>query len=808
MFRNYLKISWRNLIRDKSYSAINIIGLAVGMAACLMITLYILDELSYDRFHEKSDRIYRLYIDGKFGDNNFRSVLTANPTKEALLKEFSQVESATRFIQRDRIRVECQEKRFIEDNFYFADGDFFKVFTFPMIRGNPEEALTSPNQVVLTESMAGKYFGDEDPMGKMIKIHGEDLYKVTGICKDVPDNSHFHFNFLASYCSTSTSEDPLWINSNVYTYLVLNEQVEPEAFRDQLNFLVEEYVGPQVVEWVGIDLEEFDKKGNSYGLFLQPLEEIYLHSGFRDELEPVSDISRIYYFSIIAVFILIIACINFMNLATAKYATRAKEVGIRKVVGSGKRQLVSQFLTESVIVALIAVVIAVALAELFLPVFNNLAQKSMEIQYLHLSHWYILPLLVLLGILVGLTAGAYPAFFLSSFRPVRILKKEVNRGVGRNRLRGVLVAVQFVITISLFISTTLIYKQNHYLTNKRLGFDKEHVLVLDQAYYLDDNLNSFIEELRKHTSIQSASVSGSLPGKAYGGSTLQVEGRSSEDMVFFATNYVAEGYLDAMGLELIEGRFFSPNYAGNTTSVVINEKAARQLGFENPVGKWLKLGKNQYTIIGVVKNHHFESLHKQIRPLAMMYYDQKLYFDQKFYRYMPVKLNTGNLSQTIDYIKEKWNQFTNDQPFGYFFMDSDYNSLYTAEQRTAKIFTIFSLLAIFIACLGLFGLSAFMAEKRSKEIGIRKVMGAKINNILGILYKEVFLLLIFSTLIAWPVTYYLMTRWLDNFAFRIDMGLMPFLISSVLAFTIAVVTTGGQALKAANTNPAYTLRDE
>jgi putative ABC transport system permease protein len=317
-----------------------------------------------------------------------------------------------------------------------------------------------------------------------------------------------------------------------------------------------------------------------------------------------------------------------------------------------------------------------------------------------------------------------------------------------------------------------------------------------------------MEELKKHTSIQSASVSGSLPGKAYGGSTLQVEGRSSEDMVFFATNYVAEGYLDAMGLELIEGRFFSPNYAGNITSVVINEKAARQLGFENPVGKWLKLGKNQYTIIGVVKNHHFESLHKQIRPLAMMYYDQKLYFDQKFYRYMPVKLNTGNLSQTIDYIKEKWNQFTNDQPFGYFFMDSDYNSLYTAEQRTAKIFTIFSLLAIFIACLGLFGLSAFMAEKRSKEIGIRKVMGAKINNILGILYKEVFLLLIFSTLIAWPVTYYLMTRWLDNFAFRIDMGLMPFLISSVLAFTIAVVTTGGQALKAANTNPAYTLRDE
>ncbi|MBS3770845.1 MAG: ABC transporter permease [Bacteroidales bacterium] len=808
MFRNHLKTSYRNLIRDKSYSVINIIGLAVGMAACLLIFLYITDELSYDKFHTQSDRIYRMYVDGQFGNNSFRSVLTPNPAKEALLDEFSQVESATRLIRRDRIRVEYDDDRLIENNFYYADEDFFKVFSFPLIRGNPEEVLSGPNQVVLTRSIARKYFGEKDPLGEMIRVQGDDLYKVTGICEDVPHNSHFHFNFLASFSSIEASKDSMWINSSVYTYLVLKEGVNPEEFQNQLNLLVEEYVGPQVVEWTGIDLEEFDKSGNSYGLFLQPMEKIYLHSDFNDELQPVSDVSRIWYFSIIAVFILIIACINFMNLATAKYANRAREVGIRKVMGSHRRQLIRQFLTESVIVALLAVVLAVALVELFLPVFNNISQKSMAMHYFNLSHGYILPFLILFGLLVGLVAGAYPAFFLSSFSPLRILKQEVNRGVKGRYLRGILVTIQFIITISLFISTAVIYQQNQYLTNKKLGFEKDKVLVVERAYYLDEKLGDFIKELQSHTSIEAASVSGSLPGKAYGGSTLQVEGRSSEDMVFFATNYVGEDYVDAMGLELTEGRFFTSDFSDNSTTVVINKKAAGQLGFENPIGKYLMLGKNKYTIIGVTNNYHFESLHKQIRPLALLYFDQELYFDSKFYQYMPVKLNTENLNQSIDYIKERWNRFTNNQPFSYFFLDSDYNSLYAAEQRTGKIFTIFSLLAIFIACLGLFGLSAFMAEKKTKEIGIRKVLGAKIINILRVLYKEVFVLLILSTLVAWPFTYYIMSRWLDNFAFRVDMELLPFLISSVLALLIAVVTTGAQALKAALTNPAYTLRDE
>lgn len=800
MIKNYLKISWRNLKRDKSYSLINIFGLAVGIAACLMISLYIIDELSYDKFHDNSDRTYRLYVDGQFGNNKFLSPYIPNPTKDALLDEFSQIESVTHFFDTDQVRFEYENKIFIENRVLYADSDFFEVFSFPMVKGEAKNALSEPNQIVLTESSARKYFGDEDPLGKMIKVNRDELFQVTGVCEDVPDNSHFHFNYLLSYSSSHISEDQRWINSSVYTYFVLKEGVEQKNFEKQLDLLVEKYVGPEVVNFMGVNLEEFENRGNSYGFFLQPLEDIYLHSDFNDEIEPVSNITRIWYFSIIAVFILLIACINFMNLATAKYANRAKEVGIRKVVGSKRKQLISQFLTESILISTLAVIVAIVLVEFFLPGFNNISQKSLELEYF--TSWYLLPVLIGLAIIVGVIAGIYPAFFLSSFSPLKILKGKINKGVKGDRLRGALVTSQFVITIVLFISTYLIFQQNSYMTNKKLGFDKEEVLILERAYYLDESLESFVKELTKSPQIHSASVSNSIPGRDYSGSTLQVEGRSSEDMVFFAINYVGEGYHEAMGIELIEGRFFSEDFSTNESSIVINKKGAEELGFENPIGKYLQLGDERYNIIGIVENHHFESLHRNIRPLGMRYEGSS------YYDYMPIKLNTNNLNETIEYVEAKWNKFTNNQPFSYFFMDDDFEKLYDAEQRTAKVFTVFSVLAILIACLGLFGLSAFMAEKRTKEIGIRKAMGASPLNILRLLYKEVVLLLLISIIIAWPVTYYLMKLWLADFAYRIGIGVMPFIFASFAALVIAIFTTSFQALKAANTNPAYTLRDE
>jgi putative ABC transport system permease protein len=801
MFRNYLKTSWRNLTRDKSYTLINIFGLAIGVAACLMITLYILDELSYDKFHERSDRIYRVYVDSHFGNNRFRSVLTPNPMKEALLSDFSQVESVTQFFKQDQVNVKYEDKRFVEDDVYFACEDFFGVFDFHLVRGNAEDALAQPNQIVLTESMARKYFGDNDPVGKPIVLYDDQVFQVTGVCRDVPHNAHFHFQFLASYSSTEKSKDPIWVNNGVYTYMVLHEHMDPDRLEADLDLMVEKYVGPHVEDWMGIGVEAFEKQGNSYGFYMQPLEDIYLHSDFQDELEPVSDVSRIWYFSIIALFILVIACINFMNLATAKYANRAKEVGIRKVVGSRRRHLIPQFLTESVLVAFFAVLISIMLVEIFLPLFNHLSLKELNVAYL--SSWYVLPALLLLVVFVGLMAGLYPAFFLSSFRPIRILKKDLSSGVKGRRLRDILVVSQFAITIALFISTAIVYQQNHYMTSKKLGFDMERVVVIDQAHYLRNTLEDFGEALKQSPHISSVSVSGSLPGRSsYGGTSLQVEGRSLEDMVFFSTAYVREGYLETLGLRLLQGRFFSRDFGTNAESLLINQRAADELGFENPVGKQLMQGEDHYTIIGVVANHHFESLHKPIRPLAFFYYNKGSY------RYLPVRIQMTNPRETIQYIQSTWNDFTNHQPFSYFFLDRDFLKLYDAEMRTARIFTLFSILAILIACLGLLGLSAFMAEKRNKEIGIRKSVGAGTASILKILYKEVFVLLVLSTLLAWPLTWYLMSRWLENFAFRIDLGLLPFLISSIVALLIAIFTTSFQALKAAHINPAYILRDE
>jgi len=800
MFRNYLKTSWRNLSRDKSYTLINIFGLAIGVAACLLITLYILDELSYDTFHDRSDRIYRVYTDGHFGNNRFRSVLTPNPMKEALLKDYSQVESVTQFFKQDQVNIQYEDKRFVENDVYYACKDFFKVFDFPLVMGNPEEALAEPNQIVLTESMARKYFGDTDPVGKALILYEDQMFQVTGVCRDVPHNSHFHFQCLASYASTDKSNDPIWVNNGVYTYMMLGDHADPVKLEGDLNLMVERYVGPHVEDWMGIDLKAFEQQGNSYGFFMQSLEDIYLYSDFHDELEPVSDVSRIWYFSIIALFILVIACINFMNLATAKYANRAKEVGIRKVVGSRRRHLIPQFLTESVLVAIFAVFISIVLVEVFLPLFNHLSLKSLDVAYF--SSWDIIPALFVLAVFVGVMAGLYPAFFLSSFNPIRILKKDVSSGVKGRRMRGLLVVSQFTITIVLFVSTAIVYQQNHYMTRKKLGFDKDRVVVIDQAYYVSSALEGFTEALKQSPHISAVSVSGTLPGRPYGATSLQVEGRSSEDMVFFAASYVREGYREALGLKLLQGRFFSSDYGTNAGSVVINQRAAEELGFDNPVGKRLMQGDDRYTIIGVVNNHHFESLHKPIRPLAFFYYDHD------YHRYIPIRINVTNSGEAIQHIKSTWNEFTNHQPFSYFFLDRDFLRLYDAEMRTARIFTIFSILAIFIACLGLLGLSAFMAEKRNKEIGIRKSVGAGTVSILKILYREVFLLLILSTLVAWPVTYYLMSRWLENFAFRIDLEIIPFVIASVTALFIAILTTSFHAMKAAHMNPAYTLRDE
>jgi putative ABC transport system permease protein len=793
-----MKSAWRNIIRDKIFSLINIFGLAVGIAACLLIVLYINHEMSYDTFHKSSDRIYRLFIHGKVGNEEFKGLRTSNVTKEALVSEFSEVEYATRFVNFSSL-VEYKDKKIVDDGLIFADKDFLKVFSFPMIRGDSSKVLSEPNQVVLTEKAAKKYFGDKDPMGEMIRIAGEELYQVTGICKDVPENSHFSFEILLSYSTSAASEVDTWSRQNVYTYMLLDKHADPNKFEKQLDILVTKYAASDF-KASGNFLESLDPESDFYRFEIQPLEEIYLYSDLDYEIEPVGDINTIWFFSAIALFVLLIACINFMNLATARFSSRAKEVGVRKVVGSNKNQLIVQFLTESVFIVLTALIIGAALFEFSLPAFNNLTQKSLEVNYF--SQWYIIPGLIGFSVLIGILAGSYPAFFLSSFKPVKILKGSYSKGAGGSQLRGVLVIVQFIITISLFVSTYIIFKQNHFMTNKDMGFDQERLLVLENTTNLEDKINPFIEELRSYPQISNVTGSYVVPGSGYPGYNMRKMNNPDEGHFSFSMNFVDKAYLQTLDMNIKEGRGFTGDFAADTGTVVINQTAVKRMSFENPLGKYLLSGDDKVKIVGVLEDYHFRSLHREVSPIAIAYYQGP------YYRYITIKVKAGKIKETVKLAKKKWGEYVSDYPFHYYFLDNSFDQLYRSEKRTARVLTIFSLLAIFIACLGLLGLSAFTAQKRIKEIGIRKVMGANVSQVLILLYKEVFILLIISTLIAWPLSYFLMNGWLDNFAFKIQPGIMPFVVSTIAALLVAGMVTSIQALKAALANPAYTLKDE
>ncbi|MFO7829094.1 MAG: ABC transporter permease [Bacteroidales bacterium] len=805
MFKNFIRTAWRNILRERGFTLINIAGLSIGIASCILIMLFVQDELSYDRFHKDSENIYRVYIDGQFGNNVVKSPFTSNVMAGTMQEELADVEIATRFQKVNRRFVKYEDKSFIEKQFFYGDENFFKLFSFNLVKGNADDILDKPNTIVITESTAKKYFGDIDPMGKMLLIEGKTPFQVTGVCEDVPGNSHFHFDFVASISSTSTSKVTYWVQNNVFTYFKLKPNTNLDQFRASLNEFVIKYVGPEVVQFMGIDLEEFLQSGSTYGFKIQPLEDIYLKSDLQDEIEPTGSLATVYYFMIIAIFILIIACINFMNLATAKYSNRAKEVGIRKVVGSARIQLIQQFFIESIMLSGIALLFAIALVELFLPVFNQITLKDLNIHYF--SSWWIIPAYLTFAVLVGVLAGSYPSFILSAFKPIKVLKGNLNLGFNSTRLRSILVIFQFIITIVLFVSTIVIYTQINYLNNKNLGFSKDQVLVINRAYDLGTDYKAFKNELLQNPNIKHVSTSSAVPGRPFDGSTMQLEGAPKEDIVPFAIYYADYDFMNTMDLTIDQGRFFSKDYPSDSMSVVINEVAAKRLGDENPVGKRLLapgiLREQPYLpIVGVLKDFNYESLHKEIRPICILLEADKANV------FLSVKMQTNNLNQTISYIENLYTKFLPANSFEYFFLDDDFEKLYQAEKRTAIVFTIFSVLAIFVAALGLLGLAAFSVEKRTKEIGVRKALGAGFMSIIKILYKEILILLLISSVIAWPLSYYLMSEWLQNFAYKIDLTIYPFVIATVFALIIATITVGTQIVKSANTNPAHAMRYE
>jgi putative ABC transport system permease protein len=804
MFRNYMKIALRNLVREKGYAIINIAGLTTGIASCILILLFITNELTYDRHHENADRIYRVGVEARFGDSHFFSALTSGAMKDALDYEFSELEQSTRLSYLSRPVVRIGDRNFVEDNFFFADSNFFNVFSVPLISGNPATALTRPNTMVISIETARRYFGNENPIGKTLQVNERRDMVISGVMENFPNNSHFRCDFIGSLETIRNNKArywEYWTNSELYTYILLNEGSAVPDFEEKIQELVYKYVGPEVEKVMGIDLESFEAGGGRYRFFLEPLPDIHLHSKADNQLTPGGNISYIYFFSIIAFFILIIACINFMNMATARYANRAREVGVRKVVGSTRGQLMQQFLTESVLISLIAIIFAMTIVELVLPFFNQLTLKDLHISYI--TDWAILPMLILFGVLVGIIAGSYPAFFLSSFKPVSVLKAQVRSGVSSNSLRKVLVVVQFTITIALLTGTFLVSEQLDYWQSRDQGYDKEGILIIKRTNILGDQQQAFRDEILQNTGIINASYCSSVPGYDFGGTSLHRHGSSAEELVQTCHMHADEYYVETLGMEMAAGRFFSDKFGTDSDAVVVNESFVRVMGLDDPINQSVVFGHLNLIspVIGVMKNVNFESMHRTIRPMTISKLDGVGWL-------MAVRMENEDVPAVISSLEETWRSFAPDSPFIYSFLENDLMDLYSQEMRTGRIFTIFSVLAIFIACLGLLGMASFTAEKRTKEIGIRKAMGAPVSSIYTLLTKEIVYLVVFATIIAWPLTWYVMNNWLDNFAYRIDPGLMTFVLSTIIAFIIAVLTVSYQARKAAIANPVKSLKYE
>ena len=809
MLKNYLKIAWRNLLRHKTFSIINIVGLAIGLSCFIMIALFVLDELSYDTFNANSGRIYRINSDILFGGSELNSALSSDMQGQMMKKDFPQVEQYTRIYNSNGSKLIKKGNSYLnEQKVAHVDSTFFDVFTFPAIGGNTHSALNDPNSVVISESAAKKYFNSTDVIGKTIETndHGSTFYKITAVIKDMPHNGHFYYDFLFSMKNV----DYQWgqfTSFNFHTYLLLRPGTDYTLFEKQFDSYIDKYVLPYVQKFVKIrSMEDFKQAGNKLVFSLTPLTKIHLYSDLTYELAPNGNIQYVYIFSIVALFILAIACINFMNLTTARSANRAREVGIRKVLGTERKELILQFLTESTLMVLLSLILGIVIVWLVLPLFNNVAVKTMQLGSLFSPN--ILPLLIALPFVVGLAAGSYPAFFLSGFKPIEVLKGKIKFGGSSNGLRSVLVVIQFATSILLIIGTIIIYKQLNYIQTKDLGFKKEQVLIVNDAYSLKNNADAFKNDVLQMNGVSSASLSAYLP----------VDNSSRRDQSFFrdATMDLRNGldlqvwtvdydYVKTLGMQIIEGRNFSRNFGSDSTGVIINETTAKLLAYPDPLGKKIyRTGQNNnllsYNIIGVVKNFNYESLRQNIGPLCLLLgrSDGLAMF----------KISTGNIKDLTGQIENKWKKMAPGMPFSYRFLDDSFNDMYRTEQRLGTVVLTFSVLAILIACLGLFGLVAFITEQRTKEIGIRKVLGASVQGIVQLLSRDFVKLVVFGFLIAAPLGWYLMHTWLEDFVYRIDISWWIFLLAAGMAIFIALATVGFQAIRAALMNPVKSLRSE
>lgn len=788
MFKNYLKIALRNFFKQKVYSAINIFGLSLGLACCILIMLYIQDELSYDRFHENADQIYRVVVEFRDKDVPDHFAHTPAPLAPAMLQEFPEILNAVRFSTWwSHELIAYQDKQFWEDGLIMADPSIFDVFTFPLARGDAKTALDDPSSIVITESAARKYFGSQNPMGKVLKIVDGRVrdFKITGILKDIPSHSQLQFDFLISFANQRGNIE--WGQWNYTTYIQLPPDYPPSVLEDKFPRLVGKYAGEEA------------KAKNIF--HLQPLTRIHLHSNLREDLATNRDLSHLYIFSGIGLLILMLACINFVNLVTARSVVREKEVGLRKVVGANRFQLLVQFLGEAVLLTLIAFLFSLLLVELLLPVFNELTGKEMPLRLQ--GDLPFLATLVTLMFFVGILSGLYPAWTISRSQPMSFFRKGFGeKASGHSFLRKTLVVVQFTVSIAFLSSTAIIHRQMTYIKSRNLGYDKEHLVVLP-IFYRDvhPRYELLKSEILRNPRIVNAAATSYLPSKQSFCQNTWWEGLPEGDDEMMHWLSVDQDFIETFGLEVKAGRDFSSLFpADRSKAYILNEAAVKWIGWDNPVGKQFEI-LDRGTVIGVVNDFHFQSLHHQIMPLALHIYPDAL-------RYLLVRIQARDISKSLEFLKRKWEELFPSRHFEYSFYDKDFDRIYRSESHLMKTFNSISILAILIACMGLFGLASFATVRRTKEIGIRKVLGASVSGIFLLMVKEFAKWVLVANIIAVPLAYFAMSKWLQNFAYRAGIGFWIFFLVAVLVFVIALLTIIFQAIKAATANPIEALRYE
>ena len=790
MFKNTIKIAFRTIKKHKGYSFVNLAGLAIGMVCCILILLWVQDELSYDKFHDRGHEIYRVAKEEHRTEEIQRSRLTPPPLASALKEDFPEILKSTRFGSWERRLIKYGEKSFNERGYYHVDPDFFEMFSFPFVKGDSKTAFSNPYSIVITEAMAEKYFGEEDPMGKTLNVNHQFDVTITGVIKNVPHNSSLQFDFLSPFRILLTefigeNNGANWGFNSFSTYVLIPQN---SAF-NELNQKLFNY------------LQKRDPDDRDH-LFIQPLGHLHLNSHLEYDIDGRGDIKYVWIFTLLAFFILFIACINFMNLTTARAAKRAREVGLRKVVGARRLQLIKQFFGEAVLMAFIALLLAGVLVEILIPQFNELTGKQLSLHFTGNLTIYIGSMLIV--IITGIIAGSYPALFLSSFRPAKVLKDSLKVGGASSLFRTGLVIIQFSLSVFLIIGTVIISKQLSFMRNRDLGFNREQVVHMRlHGEELTLKYGSIKNEFLRIPGVVSVTASMALPTdiRSSPGSP-EWEGKDPSNNMQIKADFVDYDYIETFNIEMAEGRSFSRSFAmDDSASYMVNQEAVRQMGLESPVGKRFSFWGIQGQIIGVMKDFHFQPLHNEIKPIVFKIFPA-------WFRRMYVKLRPEHISETIDSLEKTWKLLNPGYPFEYRFLDEDFDDLYGVERRLGILFNYFTFLAIFIACLGLFGLTSFMAEQRTKEIGIRKVLGATVSGIVLLLSKEFTKWVLVANMIAWPVAYFVMDKWLQGFAYRTNIGVFVFFLACFLSLMMVMITVSYQAVRAAIANPIRALKYE